>query len=686
VPVVTPPPPRIEQPEIDELVEELRALIEEARRRARRRRLFVTAFVLAALAAGAAALFRGGGDGATLGRSEADASRGAAVAPQRPGRWGASRGPEGAFVTAFAAAPNAIYVGTIQSGIFKSIDRGRTWRAVGKGLTPALRVDAMAVDPARPSTVYAGSGDGIFKSTDGGRSWHRMNRGLFKPPFRDARSHRLIEGYIGSLAIDPRRPSNIYASTFFGTLASSDAGRSWHASGPLRHVTQIVFGPSDPSVVLAKEWRRSGTRVLKSTNASHTWRRLRVRFPQFGTGGVAIDAADSNTFYVAVGSLGLARSTDGGRSWQRLDGPGGTVNAFALDPARHGTIYLSSRDGLFRSTDGGGSWKRLDATLRPAEQVWLLGVDSHARGAVYGSSAGRLLRSGDGGRTWTGSTSGLRATRVTSLALASNALYAGTFGTAMFRSGDAGRTWRQLETPYIVTSVVVDPLDGHTVYAATDSSGVLKSDDDGETWRPANTGLTRHRVLALGADSSRGKLYAATGAGVFASADHARSWEPTEMTSSADSFAIGGNTAYAGAENFGVWRSAVGGTWQFRGRVCCSPVVGLAASASHPEVVYAGNFQGVMKSRDGGATWQPAGLRGVQVLALAVDPVSPQTIYAGTFRALGVYRSTNGGKTWKPFAAGLPPGGVGALAISADGRRLFAGTLGYGVVTRTLAR
>ena len=209
MPVTTPRPPHIDQRELQELVDELQALIEEARRRARRRRRFVATVVIAALVAGAAALFRGGGDGTTLARSSADASLQQPVTGPGTSAWSATNGPDGAFVTAFAATPDALYAGTIGSGAFKSTDRGRTWHALRGGLPASLRVDALAVDPTRPRKVYAGTSLGVFESTNAGRQWHLANRGLFRERFRESRRHRLIEGYISGLVVDPSRPRTV---------------------------------------------------------------------------------------------------------------------------------------------------------------------------------------------------------------------------------------------------------------------------------------------------------------------------------------------------------------------------------------------------------------------------------------------------------------------------------------------
>src|SRR6516225_7902247 len=77
---------------------------------------------------------------------------------------------------------------------------------------------ALAIDPATPTTLYAGTeGGGAFKSTDGGDSWTAINNGLTNLSVR-------------ALAIDPCTPMNIYAGTFGGgAFKSTDGGDSWTA-------------------------------------------------------------------------------------------------------------------------------------------------------------------------------------------------------------------------------------------------------------------------------------------------------------------------------------------------------------------------------------------------------------------------------------------------------------------------
>src|SRR5882724_10756771 len=103
-------------------------------------------------------------------------------------------------------------------------------------------------------------------------------------------------------------------------------------------------------------------------------------------------------------------------------------------------------------------------------------------------------------------------------------------------------------------------------------------------------------------------------------------------------------------------------------------VTALAIDPLTPTTLYAGTAGGVFKSMDGGASWSAIGL--INVSALAIDPLTPTTVYAGigTFDmgALGgVFKSTDGGASWNavalidpgPFTYCSPCGGVSALAI-----------------------
>jgi hypothetical protein len=117
-------------------------------------------------------------------------------------------------------------------------------------------------------------------------------------------------------------------------------------------------------------------------------------------------------------------------------------------------------------------------------------------------------------------------------------------------------------------------------------------------------------------------------------------------------------------------------------------VSALAIDPITPRTIYAGTSgTGVFKSTDAGATWSAAntGLpSNTSVSALAIDPTMPRTLYAGTAAYSGpavgnggVYKSTDGASSWNAFNTGLTNANVGGLAIDPlEPRRVYAWTRG----------
>src|SRR5207245_1733597 len=104
----------------------------------------------------------------------------------------------------------------------------------------------------------------------------------------------------------------------------------------------------------------------------------------------------------------------------------------------------------------------------------------------------------------------------------------------------------------------------------------------------------------------------------------------------------------------------------------------LVLHSSEPAVLDAGtSLGGVFKSTDGGRSWtvMNTGLTNQDVLCLAVDPSDPQTLFVGTNEG-GVCKSTSGGQSWTAFNAGLSNTVVRALAIDRGATFLLAGTEG----------
>jgi hypothetical protein len=517
------------------------------------------------------------------------------------------------------------------------------WTSIGPDSGADVR--ALAVDPRMAATLYVGTshftpigppGGSVYKSTDSGANWVLSGSGL--PDRR-----------VASIAVDPSSGSTLYAATPFGVFRSLDAAASW---------------------------------LPASTGLSN-----------IGVEALAVDPSSPRTLY-AAGLGGVFKSTDGAGSWtaSNLGLQGLAVQALVIDPANPSNLYAATGTGVFRSPDAGASWS--PAGDFPNASVISLAV---ARGSsvVYAGISNDLQVSSNLGATWHSSKSGLAPGLVRAIAASSSSthiVYASvdtSTGSTVFRSADAGATWT--ETTGGPTSVATLAIGSSpaTVYAG--GIGVFRSADAGATWTEGHAGMREAAVNALATVSGRAALlYASTTRNVFRSGDRGTTWAAS--MSGLPNAAIQALAAVASSQilfagsSVGVFRSLDGGaTWTVAATgLDQAGILALALDPISPSTLYAGSDLtyigfgiytggGVYKSSDLGANWTAGGLAGVAVACMAIDPSSPETIYAGT--SLGVFRSADGGTVWTTGLGPLTGKNVRSLAVDpSQPGTLFAGT------------
>jgi photosystem II stability/assembly factor-like uncharacterized protein len=224
------------------------------------------------------------------------------------------------------------------------------------------------------------------------------------------------------------------------------------------------------------------------------------------------------------------------------------------------------------------------------------------------------------------------------------------------------------------------------VYAGTLLHGVFQSADAGSRWSaPAVTGYFPVRELAIDPGDPR-RAYALSYQGGLYRSGNGGGWTfvgPGSPVSSSDAFAVAPGDPrrlYVFATHDLEVSRDRGATWESETTNLDAPVRILRVDPRHPDVLYAGNSQGLMKSVDGGRTWRAGGGLGGTlgpVRSLALDPRHPDVQYAGTvgqgIPTQGVWKSADAGATWKRV---LPIAGtdqVVALAVDpADSRRIYA--------------
>src|SRR4051812_18787083 len=150
-------------------------------------------------------------------------------------RWrllGPFRGGRVDAVSGVPGRPHEFYFGSVNGGVWKTTNAGRTWMPVFDG-QPVASIGALAVAPSNPDVVYVGSGEsslrdsvgygnGVYKSTDAGKTWTHVG-------LADTQ-------HIGKVAIDPRNPNTVFVAAighFYGphpergVYRSKDGGSTW---------------------------------------------------------------------------------------------------------------------------------------------------------------------------------------------------------------------------------------------------------------------------------------------------------------------------------------------------------------------------------------------------------------------------------------------------------------------------
>jgi ligand-binding sensor domain-containing protein len=566
-------------------------------------------------------------------------------------------------VTSLAKAGSTVFAAVFDSGVFR-LD-GESWRRVESIPSAGLNVVASAL--TEPRAVMVGTAlDGLFRSTDGGTTWSQAERGLSL--------------FIRGLAADG---TTLYAGALAGGMfRSDDGGARWRNVGLRdRNIFVVQPDPANPSTVYAG----TSLGVSRSTDRGANWAQITQRTASIRS--IAVDPRDRNVVYVGGPAGRIDRSADGGRSWTIVNQgiPSSPVVALAVDSV-DGSVYAAvERLGVYRSRNRGSDWERVSEI---GDIVVL--VASPRAGVLYAGSATEGVYQVDEQGRWNSFAGNLPNREVSALAIdfASPAVLLAATRSGVFRTTD-GRTWSAAgrETGDTVSDLAADPSRPGRIYAAT-PRGLFATQDGGGRWSPV-AGLPARGFVAVAVDPrGQGVAAAAADGGVWASTDGSAWRVSAEGVALGERGLVFGPSArdvFGGSVGQGIIRTTDGGaSWEVNAPEATSEVACLAlvVNPRNPQVIYAGAVgSGVIKTSNGGRTWQVAnsGLAGRQVLSMVIDPDDPEVVYVGTVEG-GVYITRNGAGTWSPLGDGIARRTVTSLLLDTrSGRNLWAGTEGGGV-------
>ncbi|MBL0169946.1 MAG: twin-arginine translocation signal domain-containing protein [Gemmatimonadaceae bacterium] len=543
---------------------------------------------------------------------------------------------------------------------------GLRWRHLGP--FRGGRVAAVSGVPGRTNEFYYGAvNGGVWKSIDGGRVWS---------PIFDEQP----VASIGALAVAPTKPDTMYVgsgestlrdSTGFGNgvYKSTDAGKTWTHLGltDTHHIGRIAIDPKNPDIVfvaaIGKLYSASEERgVFRSTNGGKTWQRVLRPTTSVGAVDVVIDPSDSKVVYAAL----WATRRPPWFTYAPTNGPGG---------------------GLFKSTDGGSTWTPMTKGL-PAEGIGRSGI------AVCPSNPRRLYAVVDcllpepGGPAAAAPQVGVPAA-------------SGQGG--VFRSDDAGASWRRLSSDsalwgrgWYFEKITVDPKNADIVYVPNVS--VSRSTDGGATWvalRGSPGGDDYHQAWISPDDSDT--MIVASDQGAIITRN-ARATDPTTVTWSSWLNQATAQVYHISVDHrFPYW---VTGAQQDSGAVAVrsqgkfgqistrdwEPIAPggesgyTAGDPLHPGMVYGGNGSrwDLAQNAPVPGTTAPKGPeaeRSDWTQPLVLSKADPRALY---YANQYVFKSTDGARTWTRISddltranAGIPPtlDATAAAQVDRNGKR-----------------
>ncbi|MDP2210113.1 MAG: Ig-like domain-containing protein, partial [Candidatus Aquicultor sp.] len=278
-----------------------------------------------------------------------------------------TNGPANSNVNSVPLSPyfdndDTIFAGT-PSGVYRSIDRGKTWTLINTGLT-STNVRSITMSPGFQTdrTLFAGTAGGVFKSTNAGDLWAPVNIGLTNT---DVRSLAISKDFVND--------RTLFAGTAAGVFKTTDAGASWAlvntgvTNTDIRALAISMNFATDNTIFAGTH----GGGIFKSSNRGTSWAQTNSGITNIFITDIVISPQFTTdlTIYASTNGAGVFKSTNAGAAWAAANNGITNLSILALGispnfPNKGNTVFAgTSGDGVFKSNDDGASWKIINNGL-----------------------------------------------------------------------------------------------------------------------------------------------------------------------------------------------------------------------------------------------------------------------------------------------------------------------------------
>ncbi|MEX2284066.1 MAG: hypothetical protein WEE89_16385 [Gemmatimonadota bacterium] len=622
--------------------------------------------------------------------------------------------------------PAVLYVAAASGGIWKSTNKGVTWKDVF-GDQPDAAMGALAIFQADPRIVWAGTGEqnnrqssswggGVYRSTDGGENWTHLG-------LKETRS-------IGRVVLHPTDPNIAYVAAVGnlwkpnperGLFKTTDAGRTWNKVlyvDTLTGATDVVMDPRDPNVLYAATYQRlrkafgfngggPGSALYKTTDGGANWRKLENGIPPGDKGRIGLDIARTNpNILIATiehpGMGGTYRTEDAGATWRRMSPTNPRPMYYSkptIDPNNDKRIWLPGVS-IVKSEDGGVSF--IEEPTSPTYDVGLktdhhvLRVDPANSSHIYVAGDGGLHESFDMGKTYV-RVNNIPVAQIYRIAVDNRDpywIYLGLQDNHSFGGPSATRHWMGILNQDWVE------------IGFSDGTGKAVDKDD---WRKVYSSSSNGNLSLV--DPMTGDILPITPRPPTGEPGYRFDWDAPIMASkhTAGTVYLGGNRLFTSKDYGSTWNRSADLTRQINRDTIMmmgvlnrdirisrndgdniSEISNFAESPLDPRILWVGTDDGnVQVTTDGGATWTEVSknITGVKDGTFVGDIVASSAARGAAYVSLDAHRdgdfapylfkTTDFGKTWKAVTKGLPNDDASIRGLAEYPARpnvLFAGT------------